>query len=431
MSDVMLTVEELAHAFKLFEPFMSFDKYALLDEALDQEIDLAKVAIVAKELDLSRDEALLVKVVEHIQFHGDKVEERPVSQWVTVPIAETPAEDSAKKPSNFSFVNLTTGTSQVTLAPVINTNINCVTLGKTQNSGSPFWRCMTDDNLKFNIFKHTDPKRDSYRLFSKNVQDFLDAVPEDGMSFCMINVDVVKEGEWYKVVAHHERETETLEAKKPYQMWDDAEANPDDYVFVDCETTGIDTTVDRIIQICVMNALGKVLFSSYIDPHVILEAEVTELTGITAEMLEDAPEFEDIAHELCELLDGKHIIGYNVGFDIGMINMEYGRLHRNPFHDPRYPAPNYKSTYDVMKQASIMIGEKNDYGQFKYHKLLVAALRLNPKGITGGEGGDYIVTLNEGSDRESKVTIKPHSAESDCHLTRFVLYSLTMVEIPF
>lgn len=50
---------------------------------------------------------------------------------------------------------------------------------ETSNSGSPMWRCKTDDDsIRFNIFQHTDPDKNNYALFAAaGWSDLLDRIP--------------------------------------------------------------------------------------------------------------------------------------------------------------------------------------------------------------------------------------------------------------
>lgn len=105
---------------------------------------------------------------------------------------------------------------------------------------------------------------------------------------------------------------------------------PKDYIVIDLETTGLNPSFDEIIEVaCVHFADGKEVdnFHSYVQPEpfdedgktVYVDDFITELTGITNEMLQNAPKFKDIARPLFNYLDGAFIVGHNVNFDINFL----------------------------------------------------------------------------------------------------------------
>src|SRR5690606_17288375 len=61
-------------------------------------------------------------------------------------------------------------------------------------------------------------------------------------------------------------------------------------------------------------------------PRVKIPAMIQRLTGITNEMVETAPYFEQVAKEILLRLKGKLFIAHNVRFDYGFIRNEFSRL---------------------------------------------------------------------------------------------------------
>lgn len=106
---------------------------------------------------------------------------------------------------------------------------------------------------------------------------------------------------------------------------------PSDYIILDLETTGLNSSFDSIIEVACMHMTdGKEIsnFHSYVRPtpfigddeqkHYVDEF-ITELTGITDAMLEDAPTFQDIANSLLDFIGNSVIVGHNVNFDINFL----------------------------------------------------------------------------------------------------------------
>jgi DNA polymerase-3 subunit epsilon len=110
------------------------------------------------------------------------------------------------------------------------------------------------------------------------------------------------------------------------------------FVFLDLETTGASPAFARITEIGairVENGVVVARFSKLVNPDQPVPPFITRLTGITDEMLWDAPAFAAIAAELEEFLDGAIFIAHNVQFDYGFLKAEFDRLTR-PFAVDRF-----------------------------------------------------------------------------------------------
>ena len=94
------------------------------------------------------------------------------------------------------------------------------------------------------------------------------------------------------------------------------------YAIVDIETTGGHAESNGITEIAVFIHDGnKVVdrFETLIKPDRFIPAYISAYTGITNEMVEDAPSFDEISQQLFDLLDGNIFIAHNVGFDYSFI----------------------------------------------------------------------------------------------------------------
>ncbi|MDB5182600.1 MAG: polC [Candidatus Saccharibacteria bacterium] len=100
-------------------------------------------------------------------------------------------------------------------------------------------------------------------------------------------------------------------------------------VFLDIETTGGSPRFSRITEIGALRVEdGKIVktFKQLINPEERVPSFITNLTGITDEMLWDAPLFKGIADELEVFLDDALFIAHNVSFDYNFIKMEFERM---------------------------------------------------------------------------------------------------------
>jgi len=100
-------------------------------------------------------------------------------------------------------------------------------------------------------------------------------------------------------------------------------------VFLDLETTGINVTSDRIVEISLLkiNPNGKEHWlTTLVNPEVPIPPKVTAIHGITDEEVSDAPKFREIAKKLAAFLEGCDLAGYNaVKFDIPVLAEEFLR----------------------------------------------------------------------------------------------------------
>jgi DNA polymerase-3 subunit epsilon len=104
-------------------------------------------------------------------------------------------------------------------------------------------------------------------------------------------------------------------------------ANP--LVFLDLETTGINISKDRIIEISVLKVSpnGKEESKTCrINPEMLIPPESTEIHGITDDDVKDCPTFKEIAKSLVTLIEGCDLAGFNSNrFDIPLLAEEFLR----------------------------------------------------------------------------------------------------------
>ncbi|MEJ2117121.1 MAG: putative nucleotidyltransferase substrate binding domain-containing protein [Alphaproteobacteria bacterium] len=101
-------------------------------------------------------------------------------------------------------------------------------------------------------------------------------------------------------------------------------------VAFDTETTGLDATLARLIQVGVVRIDGeKILetetYDTLVNPCVEIPKESTEIHGITNDAIKNAPEFVDILTDMEDFIGRSVIIGHNIGFDLAILKEEYAR----------------------------------------------------------------------------------------------------------
>ncbi len=101
--------------------------------------------------------------------------------------------------------------------------------------------------------------------------------------------------------------------------------------FVDVETTGSSPARERVTEIGVVtvDADGDqqrmTEWSSLVNPGIPIPPEIQWLTGITNEMVRDAPAFADIAEPLFDRLQDAVFVAHNARFDYGFLKAEFQR----------------------------------------------------------------------------------------------------------
>jgi DNA polymerase-3 subunit epsilon len=101
------------------------------------------------------------------------------------------------------------------------------------------------------------------------------------------------------------------------------------FVALDLETTGSRPGGGKITEIGAVRIEGLkqvAQFNTLVNPMRPIPPFITHITGITPEMVADAPRIEEIVPELLEFLKGAVIVAHNASFDVTFLNYELRRL---------------------------------------------------------------------------------------------------------
>jgi DNA polymerase-3 subunit epsilon len=101
------------------------------------------------------------------------------------------------------------------------------------------------------------------------------------------------------------------------------------YAIIDIETTGGAAAQDRIIEIAIVLHDGTKMvdtFESLIFPERPISAQITKITTITNEMVENAPKFYEVAKKIVEMTENTIFVAHNAQFDYRFIVEEFKRL---------------------------------------------------------------------------------------------------------
>ena len=103
--------------------------------------------------------------------------------------------------------------------------------------------------------------------------------------------------------------------------------------FFDLETTGINITNDRIVEISILKVFpdGKEeILTSLVNPSIPIPLESSLIHGIYDDKVKDAPLFKDIAKSIFKFLEGCDLAGFNIlKFDVPLLVEEFLRIGLN------------------------------------------------------------------------------------------------------
>jgi DNA polymerase-3 subunit epsilon len=138
--------------------------------------------------------------------------------------------------------------------------------------------------------------------------------------------------------------------------------------FIDLETTGINISTDRIVEIAIVK-IGldgsKLVKRRLINPGMPIPKSSSDVHGITDDMVKDAPTFKQIVNEIKQFLEGADIGGYNSNrFDVPILNEEFLRAGINVDIETR-KLLDVQKVFHMMEQRTLSAAY-----QFYCHKTL-------------------------------------------------------------
>lgn len=144
-----------------------------------------------------------------------------------------------------------------------------------------------------------------------------------------------------------------------------ADMNLKDYTVIDIETTGLDARFDEIIELGAVryrNDSEVARFQSLVKPDGRIPGFITELTGITNEMVSNSPSIKDVLPEFFQFVGSDALLGHNVNFDINFIYDYTNYCGLPPFSN------NYTDTMYLSRRL---------FKEERSHKLVDVCSRLN------------------------------------------------------
>lgn len=160
----------------------------------------------------------------------------------------------------------------------------------------------------------------------------------------------------------------------------------DNTVILDTETTGLGHH-HQVIEICILDRYGNCLLDTYVKPKRKMGQynQAVAIHGITNEMLENAPTWDKIHQQVCEILQGKMVLAYNAPFDLRLLEQTMKK------YDLSMPDCTFECAMNVYTAYRMI--ENNEQPQ--RYKLTEACYHLGiaPQGQTHRAYTDCMMTL--------------------------------------
>ena len=146
----------------------------------------------------------------------------------------------------------------------------------------------------------------------------------------------------------------------------------DEFVVFDIETTGLSATFCKITEIGAVKVKNDEvidIFSTFVDPEMHIPEQITELTGITDEMVMGAPKTEEAVRAFLDFAGDRMLVAHNAPFDTSFIRKasdDYGLDFSNDFLDTvsisRFVNP------DLKKHKLDVVADYYGLGDFGHHR---------------------------------------------------------------
>lgn len=139
----------------------------------------------------------------------------------------------------------------------------------------------------------------------------------------------------------------------------------DVYVVFDVETTGLSAVYDTIIELAAVKiSKGEIIdrFEAFANPHHPLSATTIDLTGITDDMVRNAPDVEDVLRDFHSWTGDSILVAHNASFDMGFLNVGYRKAGIEKASNP---------VIDTLELARFL------YPEMKNHRLNTLAKKFN------------------------------------------------------
>jgi DNA polymerase-3 subunit epsilon len=194
------------------------------------------------------------------------------------------------------------------------------------------------------------------------------------------------------------------------------------FVALDLETTGARAGTEKITEIGAVRfeGLREVRrFNTLVNPMRPIPRMITQITGISQEMVAGAPRIEEVIPELLEFLEGAVVVAHNAPFDVGFLNYELHRLKGRRLGE---------GAIDTLPLARALAPGLPNYRLHTVAEALGAPVTVSHRALADAEAAGHVFVTLVGRLQEQGITrlgevrayVNPSSRSSleKLHLTR-------------
>lgn len=101
-----------------------------------------------------------------------------------------------------------------------------------------------------------------------------------------------------------------------------------EFVILDLETTGMSPGIDRVTEVAILRVRDGAIaeeWSTLVNPGRPIPSAIRSLTGISDDMVADAPRFAVVASAIGERINGSILVAHNARFDYGFLKAEFAQ----------------------------------------------------------------------------------------------------------
>lgn len=185
------------------------------------------------------------------------------------------------------------------------------------------------------------------------------------------------------------------------------------YAVIDIETTGGNHRWGKITEIAIFIHDGKKVtaeFSTLINPEIPISSFITQLTGISNEMVQEAPTFQEVALAIARITEGQIFVAHNSQFDYHFIRAEFQRLGQE-FERP---------TLCTVRTSRRLLPEQPSYSLGKLCRQL--GIELENRHRAGGDAAatvkllELLISLDQEEQLQSHICWQQPSSEFNKYL---------------
>ncbi|RDW19515.1 PolC-type DNA polymerase III [Oceanobacillus arenosus] len=157
------------------------------------------------------------------------------------------------------------------------------------------------------------------------------------------------------------------------------------YIVFDVETTGLSAVYDTIIELAAVKIhKGEIMdrFEAFANPHHPLSDTTIELTGITDDMVKDAPEVDEVIRDFHEWMGDDILVAHNASFDMGFLNQALSRINYDNAVNP---------VVDTLELARFLFPELKNHRLNTLCKHLDIELTQHHRAIYDAEATGYLL----------------------------------------